>query len=409
MSAGSGTGAAALAAGIPAFTAPRRLARWAGAAGALGAALSLAGGLVSSRERLWAGLLLAGLYLAGLGLAAMAFVAIHHASGAGWATLLRRAPEALYPLAPLGGVMVLVAIAAGGASLYPWMDAGHGGGHGAHAAGGFKDVWLSPGFFHARAVAYVALWTVFATRLRRLSRVQDTGPSLAAHRSANRTSIVFLIVFAVTLSGAAFDWVMSLEPHWFSTIFGVYQFAGLFLSGLAAITLLALALSRPGAPLAGLVGEAHLHDLGKLLFAFSTFWMYIWFSQAMLIWYSNLPEETVYYLPRLRGGWATLFAANVVVNWIVPFLVLLSQPAKRSRKVLARIALLLLFGRWLDLYVMIAPPVAAGAEPAVGAPELGALLIALGIALWIVPRTLAAAPAAPLGDPFLPESLHHHG
>lgn len=392
---------------IPAYAPAPSLSRAVWALALLGAGAAAVGGLASP-ARLWAGLLVAGLFLAGLGLAAMAFVAIHQVSGAGWATVLRRAPEALYPLAPLGGLLVLLAIAAGGGALYPWMEPGPGSGHGAHGAGGFKAVWLRPGFFYLRAATYVLLWAVFAARLRRLSRAQDAAPSHAALRAANRTSVLFLFVFAVTLSAAAVDWVMSLEPHWFSTIFGVYHFSGLFLSGLAVVTLLALGLSRPAAPLEGLVGEAHRHDLGKLLFAFSTFWMYIWFSQFMLIWYSNLPEETVYYVPRLTGGWATLFVANAVVNWGIPFLVLLSQPAKRNPRVLARVALLLLFGRWLDLYVMIAPPVLQG-EPAVGAAELGPLALAAALALWVVPRGLAAAPPVPLADPLLAESVHHHG
>src|SRR5262249_39747770 len=147
----------------------------------------------------------------------------------------------------------------------------------------------------------------------------------------------------------------SLEPDWSSTMFGVYQFAGLFLSGLAALTLLLLWLGR-SEPMRRVVTSDHLHDLGKLLFAFSTFWMYVWFSQYMLIWYVNNPEEAVYFLRREQGAWQPLLIANVVLNWAVPFLVLLPRSAKRSPTVLARVCVVLLVGRWLDLYLMIGPP-----------------------------------------------------
>ena len=137
----------------------------------------------------------------------------------------------------------------------------------------------------------------------------------------------------MTFTLASVDWVMSLEPLWYSTIFGVYNFAGLFLSGLAAIILVALWLERTG-PLQNVLNDEHLHDLGKLLFAFSIFWMYIWFSQYMLIWYTNIPEETSYFVRRVHGLWFALFLANVVLNWLVPFVVLLRRDAKRQRTTL---------------------------------------------------------------------------
>ena len=215
-----------------------------------------------------------------------------------------------------------------------------------------------------------------------------------------------IFIYGVTLSFGAVDWLMSLQPHWYSTIFGVYNFAGLFLSGLAVIVLLVVTRRELG-PLSGRVGEAHLHDLGKLLFAFSTFWMYIWFCQYMLIWYSNIPEEAVYFVPRITGPWRALFVANVLLNWVLPFTLLLSQRAKKNPKVLFRVALILLAGRWLDLYLMIAPPL-DGPTPAIGGWEAGAALGALGLFLWVVPRALARMPPIPTGDPFLSESLHHH-
>jgi hypothetical protein len=364
----------------------------------LGGAALLAG-LALSAPRAWSNVLLAGLYLLGLGLAALAFVAIQYASGGTWATVLRRVPEALAGLIPCGGLLIVLAAACGGGELYPWMSES--------APGGFRGIWLQPGFFFVRALIYLGLWTVFGAAILITSRRQDdTGSPALTHRNA-RLSAIFLPVFGVTVWLSSVDWIQSLEPHWSSTIFGVYGFAGLFLSGLAAITILTIRLRAAG-PLAGLVTREHLHDLGKLLFAFSTFWMYIWFSQFMLIWYGNLPEEGTYYVHRLTGAWAPLFWANVLLNWAIPFLVLLSEKAKRSEKVLLRVAGVILVGRWLDLYLLIAPSV-DGATPSFGIWEAGAILGMAGLFVLVFNRMLHSAPMVPAGDPYLEESRHHHG
>ena len=161
----------------------------------------------------------------------------------------------------------------------------------------FKHFWLSRPFFLMRAAIYSGIWILFAHAIRQRSRRQDhDGDPRWTHENF-RLSAAFLVLFGITVTLASFDWVMSLEYHWFSTIFGVYNFAGLFQSGLAAIILVALWLERAG-PLKNVLNEAHLHDLGKLLFAFSVFWAYIWFSQYMLIWYTNIPEETSYFVRR---------------------------------------------------------------------------------------------------------------
>jgi hypothetical protein len=359
---------------------------------------ALLGGLALSPPRAWAGVLLAGLYLLGLGLAGLAFVAIQYASGGTWATVLRRVPEALAGLIPFGGGLVVLAAVFGGAGLYPWMAGG---------MTGFQGVWLQPGFFFARALLYLAAWMTFGAAILGTSRRQDeTGSPALTSRNA-RLSAAFLPVFGVTVWLSSVDWMQSLEPHWSSTIYGVYGFAGLFLSGLAAITAVTVWLRRSG-PFAGLVTREHLHDLGKLLFAFSTFWMYIWFSQFMLIWYGNLPEEGIYYVHRLTGAWAPLFWANVILNWVIPFLVLLPERAKRSETVLLRVAGVVLVGRWLDLYLLIAPSL-DGASPRFGIWEAGAIFGAIGLFFLVFTRMLRSAPVVPVGDPYLEESLHHHG
>ena len=196
---------------------------------------------------------------------------------------------------------------------------------------------------------YSGIWILFAFAIRQRSRRQDhDGDPRWTHENF-RLSAAFLVLFGITVTLASIDWVMSIEYHWFSTIFGVYNFAGLFFSGLAAIILLALWLERAG-PLRGVLTESHLHDLGKLLFAFSVFWAYIWFSQYMLIWYTDIPEETSYFVRRQHGAWFALFILNLFLNCVIPFCVLLRRDTKRQRQTMAVVAVIVLLGRWLDVY-----------------------------------------------------------
>ena len=209
-----------------------------------------------------------------------------------------------------------------------------------------------------------------------------------------------LVLLGLSVSFAGFDWIMSLEPLWFSTMFGVYQFAGVFVSALAALVVLTAWLKRTGAGCAD-VGEKQLHDLGKLLFGFSCFWMYIWFSQYMLIWYVNIPEESVYFIRRTQGLWWPVMLLNLALNWGIPFFALLPRPAKRSWRVMVRISLVILAGRWLDLYLMVLPPL-SGDQPACGFAELGGLLLVAGLVTLFLTGGLKASEAGrtePWGEP----------
>jgi hypothetical protein len=230
-------------------------------------------------------------------------------------------------------------------------------------------------------VAYVVSWALVARWLVSTRSPAGVGRSALA-----------LVVLGLTVSFAGFDWIMSLEPLWFSTMFGVYQFAGVFASALAALVVFTAWLKRTGAGCAD-VGEKQLHDLGKLLFGFSCFWMYIWFSQYMLIWYVNIPEESVYFIRRTQGLWWPVTLLNLALNWGIPFFALLPRPAKRSWRVMVRISLVILAGRWLDLYLMVLPPL-AGDQPACGFAELGGLLLIAGLTARFLTTGRGAARAA---------------
>lgn len=355
-------------------------------------------GLWLAPARAWANLLLASYYLLGLALAAMVFIALQYVSGAGWSAALRRVPEAMTSLLPYGaaGIGLVLVLRS---SLYPWV-------HRLHDPTGFRKAWLNYPFFLERSAVYIALWLLFSWLVVRTSRRQDHDANPAHTRRNVTLSAAFLVVFAITFWLASFDWIMSLEPRWYSTIFGIYNFAGLFSSGLAAIIVLAIVLQRLG-PLDGVLSSAHLHDLGKLLFAFSTFWMYIWFSQYMLIWYANIPEEAVYYVRRIQGTWMPLFLLNMALNWAIPFLALLPASAKKNPGVLMKVAVIVLLGRWLDLYLMILPPV-SGARPEISAWEIGAAMGMVGVFGLVFFRAVRGANVVPVNDPYLAESLAVH-
>jgi hypothetical protein len=384
------------------FQAPPRLHAAARALLAVGAVTLLVGLPLAPRET-WANVLLVSFYVLGLGLAGAAFVALHYVTGAGWGVALRRVPEAMTAAIPVGAAGVLAVAVFGSQDLYPWVNLTPEAAHEA-ANSPFRQAWLTWPFFLVRTVAYCVGWTVLAWAIVRTSRRQD-GDGDVAHTFANvRRSAGFLVFFAVSLWLASYDWFMSLEAPWSSTVFGVYHFAGLFQSGLAAIILGVIALRRAG-PFRGVLSGDHLHDLGKLLFAFSIFWMYTWFCQYMLVWYTNVPEETGYYVRRLEGVWQPLLFLNLALNWLVPFLVLLPRSTKRDAGVLARVCVAVLCGRWLDLYLMTLPSLAAPVWVS-GLLEAGLAAGAAGAFLLAFLRALGGASLVPVNEPYLVESLH---
>ncbi|MBI2362833.1 MAG: hypothetical protein HYV15_05565, partial [Elusimicrobia bacterium] len=222
--------------------------------------------------------------------------------------------------------------------------------------------------------------------------------------TARAVSAGFLVVFGLTFSLASVDWLMSVEPHWFSTIFPWYQFGGAFASALAAAAVLCILLRRRG--VLPELGPAHLHDLGRLMFAFSSFWAYLWFSQYLLIWYSNIPEETVFFAARSTGGWMGLMAASLALNFAGPFVVLLRAESKRREGPLLLAAGMMLAGRAVDLCVTVMPAVAPGPMRP-GGVEPFILMGAGALFVLAFDRVFRCAPAVARRDPYLVESLHH--
>jgi hypothetical protein len=223
------------------------------------------------------------------------------------------------------------------------------------------------------------------------------------YRKCVSISAVFLVLFAITSSTSAWDFLMSIDAHWFSTLFGWYTFAGLFVSGMAMMCLILIYLRSRG--YMEHLTENHFHDVGKFMFGFTVFWTYLWFSQFMLIWYANLPEEVVYFQVRWNY-FRILWVLNLLVNFIAPFLVLMTRDAKRQTQVLLVAGVIILIGHWLDVYVMVMPGT-VGADWHIGFIEIGTALGYLGLFIYVVLNELTKAALVPKNHPMLAESLHH--
>jgi hypothetical protein len=365
-------------------------------------ALAFFAGLYWAPDRAWGGLLWGNFYFLSAALAGAVFICLQYVSSAGWSAVLRRVPEAMTAYLPVG-LVLMAALLVGLHDLYPW----------AYPGAGTDDVvlrvkapFLSAGGFAVLLIVVAAAWLLPVRALLAHSREQDADGDPDHTRRCQGIAAGFLVLFALTFTAACVQWIMSLEPHWYSTIYSWYVFAGLLVAGIAGLILLLVAVRRTGTLTE--VNAHHFHDLGKLLFALSSFWAYLWFCQGLLIWYSNIPEETTHFAARLAGGWRILFWINPVVNFIIPFALLLSAKSKKTESRLAAAAVVVLLGHALDLYLLIMPPIAAKG-PAGGWFAGGIFLGLAAVFVLLFDRSFNRHPAMPLKDPYLQESLHHAG
>ena len=381
------------------FKINQSLFNWISSATAVGVLTLILGVLFS--ERIWPNVLLAAWYITGIGFSGIMFVAIHYVSNAGWGVAIRRIPEAMFAALPIG-FLLMILVVLGAHHIYEWT----------HLDVVAKDPilqgkqpWLNlPGFI-IRIPIYFGLWFLFGKPILNHSRKQDEDGDASHSVKSMRWSAAFLYLGGIAFVIASFDWIMSVEPHWFSTIFGFYNFAGMFDAGLAFMIIVLIYLRR-GGYLPELKND-HLHELGRYLFAFTTFWVYIWFSQHMLIWYANLPEETGYYLKRHFGSFGVLAVLNICLNWLIPFMILMFRKTKRSEKSLLLASFIVLAGNWTDLYMMIFPPLLDTDVPVFGLMEIGVVIGMIGVTMWVVLNKISKGNMIPVKDPYLEESLNN--
>ena len=349
-------------------------------------------------QRALAAWLVAFVYFLTLALGCLYFVLIHTAMQGAWGVVVRRVAENAAGTLPLFALLFLP-LALGMGYLYPWSRPEAA----TDALLRWKRPYLNEAFFLLRAALYFVVWSAIALWFLLQSRRQDEAPSPKVAARLVRWSGPLLIPLGLTHTFAAMDWLMSLEPHWYSTIYGVYSFSGSLVAAFAFLSIATVTLRRVG-PVAGAFSAEHLHDLGKLLFAFTVFWAYIGFSQYFLIWYANLPEETVFFRHRLAGGWQSATLLLAVGHFVAPFLFLLSRRTKRSPLALCVASIWLLLMHLLDVYWLVIPSLhreAAGP----GLADVGALFAVGGGFVGTFGWLTRGHPVVPLGDPRLAESM----
>jgi len=363
--------------------------------------------------RFWAVLLQNSVFWLLIVNASMFFIGITTLAMGGWQVAFRRVPEAISSLVPVLGIiafLILMAIVWGGRSdIYIWVN---------------KDIvandkvlsgksgFLNPKFFTIWSAITIFLWSFLGKIMRSISLKSDDDGQMnyaTGKKWINKNIVVasvYTVFFGLTVgSTIPWLWLMSIDAHWYSTMFSWYTFASSFVSGLSLIALFVVFLKNNNQ--LPYVNEEHLHDLGKFMFAFSIFWTYLWFSQYMLIWYANIPEETGYFKIRVQGPYSFFFFLNLIINFICPLLILMKRSSKRNWTLLSVMAVLIIFGHWIDFWQMVMPGTLH--EHVTLMPfEFGIAALFIGIIMWRVGAFLSSHPLTPRNHPFLKESMIHH-
>ena len=389
------------------YTAPPRVAtlqRLALVVGVAGLALC-ALGFAANRAHFFKAYLLAYVFWIGIALGSLAISMVHHLSGGAWGVVIRRVLEAASRTLPFMALLFLP-IALGIHELYLWASPEA---VAKDAILQHKAPYLNVPFFIIRAAIYFVIWSGLAYLLSKWSLEQERQGETGQAQRMQRLSGLGLVLYALTILFMSVDWIMSLDPHWFSTIYGILFMGGQGLSALAFAIAVAVLLSR-AEPMSRVIAPAHLHDLGKLMLAFVMLWAYFSFSQFLIIWSANLPEEIPWYLRRWGGGWQWVGLALIFGHFVLPFVLLLSSDIKKSGRTLIGVALTIILMRIVDLFWNIGP---LHHEESFGATWLDAVApIALGgIWLALFLWQLQTRPLLPMGEPYLAEALEHgrHG
>jgi len=372
--------------------------------------LTIAFGLLTGQqERTFANLLLMAYYFTCVCATGLFFLAVQYVAQAGWATGLLRIPQAMSRVLPIASLVLFVVCAAGllTHNLYH-----HWNGEGLTdpSSPNFDKIiagkagYLNVPFFLTRLAIFLGAYSFFAWLFAKYTKGQELEGGLAYHDKNFKWSAIFLIVFGFTTPIWAFDTIMSLEAHWFSTMFGWYNFAAMWVSGLCVITLIILLMKKAG--YLSWINENHLHDLGKFIFAFSIFWTYVWFSQFVLIYYANMPEETVYFYKRWEPEYLPWFWLNIIINFASPLLILMSRKSKRQMNTLMFVCILLLCGHWLDYYMMIMPGTVES-HRSFGIIEIGIAIGFIGLFTFLTLNQLSKKSLVTENHPFLQESINH--
>ena len=362
--------------------------------------------------RFWAVLLQNSLFWLMLVNVGTFFIAICTLAMGGWQTAFRRVAEAIGTLVPIMGIItmvILLCIVMGGRyDIYHWLDKEHVA-HDHILLG--KVAFLNPTVYLVSSIVVIGLWWFLGKRLTQISIESDKADHMDHQASKswlrkNMTlSAYFLVVYLLSVGSVMpWLWMMSIDAHWYSTMYSWYTFASTFVAGMALLTIFVIYFKNRGQ--LPFVTQEHLQDLGKFMFAFSIFWTYLWFAQFMLIWYANIPEETVYFKARLQGPYAGLFYLNLVLNFVAPILIFMKKATKRNYTIVTFMCIVIIFGHWIDFYQMIMPGTVKN-NPHLSWFEFGIPLGFVGLIMWGVSRFASKVPMTPMNNPFLKESIIH--
>ena len=352
-------------------------------------------------NRPYSALYVAAFFFFMIALGVLAFYGIQYASQAGWSPVLFRVMEAITYYVLPGGILVLLIALWAGPHLFIWMDP-EVVAHDELIQG--KSGFLNKTGFIIRGVIFLGGWSLYRYFSRKFSLAQDSADDNSNFKKNFRISAAFLVFYIYTESMMSWDWIMSVDPHWFSTLFGWYVFASMFVSGITVIALITIYLKSKG--LLEFVNDSHMHDLAKFMFAISIFWTYLWFSQFMLIWYADIPEEVTYFVTRIED-YKLPFFGMLALNFIFPFLVLMNSDYKRIPWFIVMAGIAILVGHYVDVYNMIMPAT-VGDRWGFGMAEFGAVFFFLGLFLLIVFYALSKESLLAKGNPFVKESEQFH-
>ncbi|GAA4834226.1 quinol:cytochrome C oxidoreductase [Algivirga pacifica] len=350
-----------------------------------------------------------GVFYTGVALLGFFFFTIQFAANAGWSVPVQRVMLTFGNFLPYGGAVLLVTFLVGSHDIFHWtheylfdknspeFDAIING----------KKAFLNTPFFLFRLVAFIAVWYLFFFMLKKVTTHEDGVKGSTKHfRRAQRISVGFLIFFGVSESIASWDWLMSIDTHWFSTLYGWYCLSSWLVTAVTAITLITIILKEMG--YLRIVNENHLHDLGKFVFGFSIFWSYLFLAQFLLIYYANIPEETIYFVDRLRSGnYKPLFFTMLIFNFLLPFFILMTRDAKRKTMMLKIVAVLIIVGHWIDFYLMITPGVMKE-DGALNLMSIGLGMVFFAAFAFVIFKGLTKAGLIPQNHPMLEEGIYHH-
>jgi hypothetical protein len=367
---------------------------------AVGVAAFVAG-FINDPVRAWANFLLNNVYFVSLAVGAVLFLALQRVTQSGWSAGFIRVPEAMGMYLPVAAVLFIVMIF-GVHSLYHWS---HTDAVAHDPLLQHKQPYLNVPFWAGRMVVFFGLWVLLAYMLRRYSLKEDREGGLEIFRRAEHTSKIFIFVILITFSFAGFDWVMSIDPHWYSALFALKNFVSAFYHAAAIITFIVLLMNQFGH--FRFLTKSHLHDFSSYIFMLCIIWGYFWFAEFMLIWYANIPEETTYFIVRMQTAeWRPWFFANMLINWFIPFAIMMPAASRRSKLTLKIIIPVLLAGMFTDLYLQIFPGV-VGAQ-VLGFNEVGGFMGFAGLFVLVTGVALSRANLYPMHHPYMEECLEHH-